>query len=336
MGSENGTTVATAKPANVPAANRTSRAARDAGTPDGTAASQTAAVLPGFGLTAVWEYVTPQLAQLYLSKNFKRNRRHMPSVSKGYRDNMTGGTWEVTGDPLRFNVDGELVDGQHRLQAIIDSGIPQWCLIVRGVSHRAVRAIDRGRGRSLAHALQIAGIDAATSKFVAAARVMMFAPHLSTSRAESTVTDTQMAEFIADHSDAITFGTSLCQGIKGIPMVVGGMFGRASYHEEPDRIRRFALAVADKTDPQDVRPEDVTARKLATVIRETGNSSVARQTIYRKAQNALRHWLDGKAVGMLYERQEDLFPLPKGEEKEADTFTAAPADGAVEPADGVS
>lgn len=101
--------------------------------------------------------ITPDDAKTLLEKNFAHNRTVLKQRVAGYADDMARGEWKITGDPIRIDTDGNLIDGQHRLLAIIKAGVPIRTSFITGVDHSIVRLIDTGRGRSLKDALRIEG-----------------------------------------------------------------------------------------------------------------------------------------------------------------------------------
>lgn len=56
----------------------------------------------------------------------------------------------MTHQGVAFRHDGALIDGQHRLSAIIEAGMPADLLVVRGLPNNAFMAIDNGIKRSMA------------------------------------------------------------------------------------------------------------------------------------------------------------------------------------------
>ena len=66
--------------------------------------------------------VTPTLAAAWLALN-NNNRRAADRVVARYRADMLEGRWEFAGDPIRFDAQGNLIDGQHRLLAL--AGCPE-------------------------------------------------------------------------------------------------------------------------------------------------------------------------------------------------------------------
>ena len=94
------------------------------------------------------EEVTPALAERFLRRNHSNrniSRHHVNLLVRA----MTQGDWRRTGDPIRFSSDGFLLDGQHRLQAIVLSGQKQTLTVVEGVKPESQLVMDIGRKRSL-------------------------------------------------------------------------------------------------------------------------------------------------------------------------------------------
>jgi hypothetical protein len=52
------------------------------------------------------------------------------------------GRWEYSGDAIRFDDEGNLIDGEHRLQTCVDAGVPLVTEVVTGLAPDAIRAID--------------------------------------------------------------------------------------------------------------------------------------------------------------------------------------------------
>lgn len=98
--------------------------------------------------------VTPKIAEEFLERN-TQNRTLSDVVVKKYARDMKDGAWHYDASPIRFDVDGELIDGQHRMWAVIESNTTQEFLIVRGLPKRAFTTIDTGKKRSLADVLTI-------------------------------------------------------------------------------------------------------------------------------------------------------------------------------------
>lgn len=70
---------------------------------------------------------------------------------------MSSGNWKFNGDSIRFSKTGVLLDGQHRLEAIIVSGTAQEMDVMFGLEDDVFDTIDTGRSRTGADVMFIAG-----------------------------------------------------------------------------------------------------------------------------------------------------------------------------------
>lgn len=111
--------------------------------------------------------VDPALAAEWLEHNHT-NRPLSPRVVGAYARDMTNGQWRETGEAIKFATDGALLDGQHRLAAVVQSGQTLMLTVVEGLEHEAQRVLDSGRRRTVANNLSIAGSKYATVKAAAA------------------------------------------------------------------------------------------------------------------------------------------------------------------------
>jgi hypothetical protein len=106
--------------------------------------------------TSSIETVTPELAQQWLGTNL-RNRNLRPGGVAQYARDMESGRWRFTGEPIKFSVDGALLDGQHRLHAVFKSGVTLPMLVVRGLPAESQTFMDTGLKRTAPDALALMG-----------------------------------------------------------------------------------------------------------------------------------------------------------------------------------
>jgi len=108
--------------------------------------------------TAVFVDITPKVAQAMLEFNTNNRtlRRHQVAV---LAEEMSRKQWLATGEAIRFDVDGLLLDGQHRLEGCIAAKMTlRNQLVVTGLSRKAFAVIDTGMKRTPKDTLSIAGI----------------------------------------------------------------------------------------------------------------------------------------------------------------------------------
>jgi hypothetical protein len=114
--------------------------------------------------------ITPSVAKEMLKRN-PNNRGLSDSHVKFLAREMMGGNWMFDGQPIRLTEAGGLLDGQHRLNAVVESGTTQKFLIVSGIESAAFKVMDTGKVRSAADVFGINGIKnaavaSATAKFI--------------------------------------------------------------------------------------------------------------------------------------------------------------------------
>lgn len=119
--------------------------------------------------TAGFVTVTPETASNWLALNTKNRRLRRADLDR-YKRDMLAGNWHLAGDPIRFGSNGALLDGQHRLTAIVQTGVTIPLLVVRGVRPEAQKVMDTGRRRTASDALDIA--DKAHTSILAAAALL--------------------------------------------------------------------------------------------------------------------------------------------------------------------
>ncbi|MFD2025053.1 hypothetical protein [Promicromonospora aerolata] len=100
--------------------------------------------------------VTPDLAEQWLTKN-THNRNSRQRVIDGYATDMMAGNWKDNGAAIVFAKDGTLLDGQHRLFAILQAEVTVRMLVVRGAEKDAQDTIDGGAKRKLSDVLHLRG-----------------------------------------------------------------------------------------------------------------------------------------------------------------------------------
>ena len=113
----------------------------------------THADLPGVSIRL--EMITPDVAQKYLDLNSEGQRNLNSDVSGRYAEDMLTENWPFTGAPVLFDSNGDLIDGQHRLNAIVESETSQLTLVITGLAPGVMRAVDAGRKRTYGTYLQM-------------------------------------------------------------------------------------------------------------------------------------------------------------------------------------
>lgn len=105
-----------------------------------------------------WVEVTPALAEEWLRWN-KDNRRLVSARVLRFAEDMEGGRW-ANHHPhgIAFDVNGRLIDGQHRLEAVVLSGASVVMRVTRDLNPEMHVVFDLGAPRSSSDILTRGGV----------------------------------------------------------------------------------------------------------------------------------------------------------------------------------
>lgn len=92
--------------------------------------------------------ISPRLAADYLEDKYHRQRPLREKQVKKLTDAMKNGKWLFDGSPIRFDKDGALIDGQHRLHALIRANQSYPFMVVNGLDTETFLVMDTGAKRS--------------------------------------------------------------------------------------------------------------------------------------------------------------------------------------------
>lgn len=144
------------------------------------------------------EFITPEIAEAMLKKNTRNVRGISPEKLRQYVNDLKSGRWEDNGETIKFYADGTLFDGQHRLAAIVKSGISVWLHVARGIDED-VLITDVGYIRQV-H--QLAGVRVCDAGLTSALM-------LPNGKGKSDVTKADQVVFTKDHADLLKFITNI-------------------------------------------------------------------------------------------------------------------------------
>jgi hypothetical protein len=269
-----------------------------------------------------WELITPQIAATYMERNFDRNR----SLRKGWiatlKQVMAAGEFRPTHQGIAFDEQGHLIDGQHRLQAVIESGISVWLLVARDVPRDAVLTIDLHARRNPADQIRIVDESCSPNNTdVAIARVMRSgAREYPRGGGNDYLFSTErIHQFLLAHWDAVRFSQHHTGGgqkrIRGAP--IRAAIARAYYHLERERLEQFMLVLGTYLAESPRDHAAVTFRKYldepANSWLTKGGGGESRGKLYGVTVAAIQAFFKGQMGRGLkpIAADEDPFPLPE-------------------------
>lgn len=260
-------------------------------------------------VTTKVEKITPAKAQQYLEKNTSNRPLRKTRVAK-YARAMQGGEWYVTNQGLAFNCDGSLLDGQHRLHAVIQAGVPVKMAVTRGLDRASMFGIDTGGNRSVADIARVAGVNREiTTTMVSTARAMIDGLNVKYTNQASAYTEEQIIEFVLKHYDAIEFACSIEFG-KVSHSAFRAVAARAWYTVNRKSLGEFYDILTTGFFKNEGGEWPIKLREFFLSTRGKTGGQGYRRMLYAKTERALKMFLEGTKFTRLFEASEEIFALP--------------------------
>lgn len=249
------------------------------------------------------EVITPAKARVYLAGN-TINRPLSPKHIEYLASEIRAGRWQLNAETIKFN-GSRLLDGQHRLHAVVKSGIPIVSIVARGLEEDSFHTIDTGKKRSAADTLSIAGEKSSTR--VAAALALIDALEKGQTKNFSSVSGAKALALLDEHSE-IRRSVWAYQGPKtllkpSVAIALHYLFAK----NDRDLANEFFQNLRSGSGLSEGDPVFTLREKL--IANSVGNSRLLHETVMActiKAWNALRQ---GATVKRLtYRPDSEKFP----------------------------
>lgn len=171
--------------------------------------------------TAVFMSITPEMAAEMLELNAENFRNISDNRVATMSKDMSDGNWELNGETIKIKADGTVLDGQHRLWAVVKSGVTIQALVVQGLRCKG-KSIDRGQSRTVGQWLAHTGVPSA-SRVAAISRSILCYKANQWGRVHMnnlTLTDSDVIDFAEDNLKAIQDAMAVVkqQGFFALPL----------------------------------------------------------------------------------------------------------------------
>jgi hypothetical protein len=252
------------------------------------------------------ENITPAKAEQWLNFN-KSNRKLRDGVVEKYASDMRNGKWTTCPVPIAFYEDNDLADGQHRLWAIVESGVAVKMPVARGLQREDGLNIDTGLGRTLVDNARISGSDTGlTNTVIAVARAME-----DGTGSKRPVSNAERLEMCDRHKEAVAWAVSNGPKAKLLRnAVVLSAIGRAYSHaDDLERLRRFCDVMNSGFSDGESESAAVAIRNYMLMKGATASSAGMWRDTFLKVQNAILYFLEGKKLTAIKKVADEAFPL---------------------------
>lgn len=112
-----------------------------------------------------FEYISPAMAETLLAINDKNYRKLIKACDGRYASDIGKERWSVTTATIAISSSNKLIDGQHRLNAVVESGVGIWTYVMRDCPVELIDDPnqDKGKIRTVAAYMQREGIKNSTT-----------------------------------------------------------------------------------------------------------------------------------------------------------------------------
>jgi len=270
----------------------------------------------------VWAAVdiTPKMAEELLELNIQ-NRPLKERTVALYTKEMTQGNWQFNGGSIVFSKEGRMIDGQHRLTAIVRSGTTQKFNIQTGLEDGAFATIDIGKVRSAGDVLAIEGHKQSTIMAQAVKLIINYDSNnmLRGKSMEKTerVTHQELLAWV-EKRDKDVLAEHVSMGSKY--HVSCKLLGSSTYTAFLYLFARKNLSQAKEFFDKFTTGEDISSKKNSPIyylrqklINNQGSKTEKYDSVHKYALlvKAWNNWRDHKEISRLYWTSEEGFPKIK-------------------------
>lgn len=260
-------------------------------------------------VTTAVERISPELAASYIRLNTS-NRPLSKTVVNKYANALKRGEWNLTGEPIIFSESGVLADGQHRLHACVQSGMPFDTLVVRGIPDEAFDVMNTGKSRGAGDVLALKGHKNYVHLAAGAKAILRYeARHFGLS--PKAFSNPQVVACVEAHPDLHEWSRQVHANKSNcnIPASVSGFLTLVSESYGMDSLTEFAHTLLTGENGKRGDPALVLRNSMVSGRNGSKMSTEAIDTYVCKALDA---HVRGETIGLLRYRADHAFPLIGG------------------------
>lgn len=241
--------------------------------------------------------VTPDMARDWLTSNHVNRNLKNGRVTQ-YARAMANGQWTLSNDAICIDTEGTLLNGQHRLNAVIQADVTVPMLVMTGVATEHMRHMDRGVPRSTSDTLRMMG-ETQTPPLAALLRVIWVYENSTLALMKSTIiNDDEIIATLEAHPEARdSVRAAYRNRIDAPPTPVAFVHWLIAQKNGAEVADMFINQVATRANEPLRSPVHAVANRLAEARRErTRPSTVEYAYLLMKGWN---YWATGKQVSKM-------------------------------------
>ncbi|MFE6486615.1 hypothetical protein ACFVGN_27280 [Streptomyces sp. NPDC057757] len=255
--------------------------------------------------------VTAAMAKSWLEhRNLERNRRYSTAIETKYATEMSAGLWKTTHQGIAFDWDGFLLDGQHRLGAIVRVDKPIRLDIRVGCDPDTFDVLDVGHKRAVNQLVQHphAKVMSSAARFLGAVDGMIRTGRIRGGAYAANASSAEILQVIELWPELGTFAASAvhCR-LKGQILAAPhlAVLAQASRTQHADRIPSWLDGLAYGENLTGSDPRLHLRNRYATERRALLHQQPMSYALIVRAWNS---YATGASMGVLRVRGEDHLP----------------------------
>lgn len=258
--------------------------------------------------------VSKTLAQELVNMGNPNERKATNTLIVKYAKEMDLDLWTLSPDPILMDVRGRRCNANQRTQAVILADVTITMHLAVDVSDAVIQNADRGKARTLAQRMTLAGkLERTTAERIKNIAGAMAAGGIY----RPAYSDADLWDFIETYKEVIEGADAHFRSHKRgtARSAVVALFARILFNSPSKSAKLTHAAIILREGYGDIHvPGEKTLMKLRNLLLgpntfKTGASSNPK--VYRTASDALRAFLIGKDLKKLGEATENYYPIPE-------------------------
>ena len=232
------------------------------------------------------------------------NRKLRKTRVNQYADAMKRGMWDIQNDAITISKTGKLLNGQHRLSAIVLADQSCQCLVLRGVDESTYTVIDSGLSRSVNDSLHSAGMGLNSTHISPMAKTLIAMDaglSIYDTNALSLVQRQDIVDYVETNNETLNWASMLARkadlSVGGIRHAWGVFAILASKKHGKEKVEEFMSLVVDgvglKPGDSPLALRNWISRQRGSWTRSASKNNIA---IYISAFNK---WMKGEKVAVI-------------------------------------
>lgn len=256
--------------------------------------------------------INADIARHLLEKN-KSNRPIRLGVVKKYAREMADGRWYLTHQGIAIYDNGDIADGQHRLMAVIESGVEIDTLVTFGIKRPASLGIDQHAVRAAHDAIKIASGKNVDKDIIAITRCLMveIQPVVNSAIRPSA---SEIYDYYLENQSIIDYGKSFSErkvrGVTAAP-VAASIAAAIFRGEDKIKIDRFCEVISTGEISGVWENAAIRLREYLMFNKAAWTSGADRRDSLKRAQRAINAFCSKEPLSRLITPKELIYAAPE-------------------------